>query len=58
MKIYKVEYDYNSNLHFGPLSKEEKNIDMNFPVKQRYQGSYHRGVKDNDIFNLNNEEEK
>ena len=56
--LYKVEYDYNSNLHFGPLSKEEKNIDMNFPVKQRYQGSYHRGVKDNDIFNLNNEEEK
>jgi hypothetical protein len=56
--LYKVEYDYNSNLHFGPLSKEEKKIDMNFPVKQRYQGSYHRGVKDNDIFNLNNEEEK
>ena len=56
--LYKVEYDYNSNVHFGPLSKEEKKIDMNFPVKQRYQGSYHRGVKDNDIFNLNNEEEK
>ncbi len=56
--MYKVEYDYNSNVHFGPLSKEEKKIDMNFPVKQRYQGSYHRGVKDNDIFNLNNEEEK
>lgn len=56
--MYKVEYDYNSNVHFGPLSKEEKKIDMNFPVKQRYQGSYHRGVKDNDIFNLNNGEEK
>ena len=40
------------------LYKEKENFENNFPVKQRYQGSYHKGVKDNDIFNLNNEEEK
>ena len=56
--LYKVEHDFNSNVHFGPLSKKEEKIEMYFPVKQRYQGSYQRGVKDNDIFNLNNEEEK
>ena len=56
--LYKVEHDFNSNVHFGPLTKKEEKVAMFFPVKQRYQGSYQRGVKDNDIFNLNNEEEK
>jgi hypothetical protein len=56
--LYKVEHDFNSNVHFGPLSQKEEKVEMYFPVKQRYQGSYQRGVKDNDIFNLNNEEEK
>jgi hypothetical protein len=56
--LYKVEHDFNSNVNFGPLSKKEENAQIYFPVKQRYQGSYQRGVKDNDIFNLNNEEEK
>ena len=58
--LYKVEHDFNSNVHFGPLTKKEEKVAMFFPVKQRYQGSYQRGVKDNDIFNLNlnSEEEK
>ena len=54
--LFKVEHDYNSNVHFGPLNKEEEKVEMNFPVGQRYQGSYQRGVKDNDIFNLSNQE--
>ena len=56
--LYKVEHDYNSNVLFGPLSKEEEKFENYFPVEQRYHGSYQRGVKDNDIFNLNNEEEE
>ena len=56
--LYKVEHDFNSNLNFGPLTKEEEKVQNYFPVKQRYQGSYHRGVKDNDIFNLNENEER
>ena len=57
--LYKVEHDYNSNVHFGPLNQEaEEKFEMNFPVEQRYHGSYQRGVKDNDIFNLDNKEGK
>ena len=55
--LYKVEHDFNSNVYFGPMTKEEEKVEINFPVEQRYHGSYQRGVKDNDIFNLNNEEE-
>lgn len=55
--LYKMEHDYTSQVHFGPLTKEEEEIQNHFPIEQRYQGSYQRGVKDNDIFNLkmNNE---
>ena len=56
--LYKMEYDYSSNVHFGPLTKEEEKIQNNFPREQRYQGSYQRGVKDNDIFNLKNRNNK
>ena len=49
--IYKMEHDFSSNVHFGPLTKEEEEINK-FPLQQRYHGSYQRGVKDNDIFNL------
>ena len=56
--LYKVEHDYNSNVLFGPLSKEEEKVENYFPVEQRYHGSYQRGVKDNDIFNLKDEEEE
>ncbi len=49
--IYKMEHDFNSNVHFGPLTKEEEEKNK-FPIEQRYRGSYQRGVKDNDIFNL------
>ena len=49
--LYKMEYDFSSNVHFGPLSKEEE-LENRFPIEQRYQGSYQRGVRDNDIFNL------
>ena len=50
--LYKMEHDFSSNVHFGPLTKEEEEIENHFPIEQRYQGSYQRGVKDNDIFNL------
>ena len=55
--LYKMEHDFSSNVCFGPLTKEEEAVVNNFPIEQRYQGSYQRGVKDNDIFNLkkNNE---
>ena len=53
--LYKVEHDFNSNVYFGPNTKEEEKVSMNYPVEQRYHGSYKRGVKDNDIFNLNKE---
>ena len=56
--LYKVEHDFNSNVYFGSLNKEEEKVQMYFPVEQRYQGSYQRGVKDNDIFNLSNKNEK
>ena len=47
-----MEHDFTSNVHFGPLTKEEEEIENHFPIEQRYQGSYQRGVRDNDIFNL------
>ena len=50
--LYKMERDFSSNVHFRPLTKEEEEIENHFPIEQRYQGSYQRGVKDNDIFNL------
>ena len=50
--LYKMERDFSSNVCFGPLTKEEEEAVNNFPIEQRYQGSYQRGVKDNDIFNL------
>jgi len=56
--LYKVEHDFNSNVPFGPFNKEEEKVEMNFPVEQRYHGSYQRGVKDNDIFNINDTEIK
>ena len=49
--LYKMEHDFTSKVNFGPLTKEEKEINQ-FPKEQRYQGSYQRGVRDNDIFNL------
>ena len=56
--LYKVEHDFNSNVPFGAFNKEEEKVEMNFPVEQRYHGSYQRGVKDNDIFNINDTEIK
>ena len=50
--LYKMEHDFTSKVHFGPLTKEEEEIENHFPIEQRYQGSYQRGVKDNDIFNV------
>ena len=50
--LYKMEHDFSSNVHFGPLTKEEEEIENRFPIEQRYQGSYQRGVRDNDIFNV------
>ena len=56
--LYKVEHNFNSDVLFGPFNKEEEKVQMNFPVEQRYHGSYQRGVKDNDIFNINDTEIK
>ena len=50
--LYKMEHDFTSKVHFGPLTKEEEEIENHFPIEQRYHGSYQRGVKDNDIFNV------
>ena len=50
--LYKMEHDFTSQVRFGPLTKEEEEIENYFPIEQRYQGSYQRGVKDNDIFNV------
>jgi len=50
--LYKMEHDFSSNVHFGPLSKEEQQIENYFPTEQRYQGSYQRWNRDNDIFNF------
>lgn len=54
-KIIKSVYDYNSNInykkHYDPIT-QGYNINS-FPTKERYQGSYRKYIKDNDIFNTN-----
>jgi hypothetical protein len=52
-RLFKSVYDYNSNINFeenyDPIT-QGYNVNT-FPTKERYYGSYKRGVKDNDIFN-------
>ena len=52
-RLFKSVYDYNSNINFeqnyDPIT-QGYNINS-FPTKERYYGSYKRGVQDNDIFN-------
>ena len=52
-RLFKSVYDYNSNINFEqnytPITQGH-NINS-FPTKQRYYGSYRRGVEDHDIFN-------
>ena len=52
-RLFKSVYDYNSNInyeqHYDPII-QGYNINS-FPTKQRYYGSYRRGVQDHDIFN-------
>jgi hypothetical protein len=54
-RLYKQVYDYNSNIkydyHYDPIT-QGYNVNS-FPTKQRYYGSYKRGVQDHDIFNKN-----
>ena len=52
-RLFKSVYDYNSNINFeenyDPIT-QGYNVNT-FPTKERYYGSYKRGVQDNDIFN-------
>lgn len=49
--LYKMSHDYNSNINFNGIESSEKENYNIFPTLQRFQGSYQRGVKNNDIFN-------
>ena len=53
-RLFKLVYDYNSNINYeknySPIT-QGYNINS-FPTKERYYGSYKRGVEDHDIFNL------
>lgn len=54
--LYKMTHDYNCNVNFDKKENEEGDDEEKyneFPTEKRYQGSYHRGVKDNDIFGTN-----
>ena len=51
-RLYKLVYDFNSNINYEdnyfPIT-QGYNINS-FPIKQRYYGSYKRGIQDHDIF--------
>ena len=49
--LYKMKHDFNSNINFENKGNDYENVNY-FPAQQRFCGSYQRGVKDNDIFNL------
>ena len=52
-QLYKQVYDFNSNIdyerNYDPIT-QGYNVNS-FPTKERYYGSYRRGVHDHDIFN-------
>ena len=52
-RLFKSVYDYNSNINFeqnyDPIT-QGYNVNT-FPTRERYYGSYKKGVQDNDIFN-------
>ena len=54
-RLYKMIHDYNYNVNYdqnyNPITPGY-NINC-FPIRQRFQGSYKRGMKDHDIFNTN-----
>ena len=54
-RLYKMIHDYNYNVNYdqnyNPIT-QGYNINC-FPTRQRFQGSYKRGMKDHDIFNTN-----
>ena len=55
-RLYKMIHDYNCDINYEqnyePIT-QGYNVNC-YPVKQRFLGSYKRGMKDHDIFNLNN----
>ena len=55
-RLYKMIHDYNCNINYeqnyDPIT-QGYNVNC-FPTKQRFYGSYKRGMKDHDIFNINN----
>ena len=54
-RLYKMIHDYNFNINYeqnyDPIT-QGYNVNC-FPTKQRFYGSYKRGMKDHDIFNTN-----
>ena len=52
-RLFKMVHDYNSNINFekdyDPIT-QGYNVNC-FPIRQRYYGSYKRGINDHDIFN-------
>ena len=53
-RLFKMVHDYNSNINYekdyDPIT-QGYNVNC-FPTRQRYYGSYKRGVNDHDIFNI------
>ena len=54
-RLYKMVHDFNCNIdydkNYDPIT-QGYNVNC-FPTKQRFFGSYKRGMKDHDIFNTN-----
>ena len=54
-RLYKMIHDYNYDVNYeqnyNPII-QGYNINC-FPIRQRFQGSYKRGMRDHDIFNTN-----
>ena len=52
-RLYKLVYDFNANINYekdyNPIT-QGYNVNS-FPTKERYYGSYRKGIKDHDIFN-------
>ena len=59
-RIYKMIHDYNCDINYeqnyDPIT-QGYNVNC-FPIHQRFYGSYKRGIKDHDIFNINNNDKQ
>jgi hypothetical protein len=54
-RLYKMIHDFNCNINYEQdYDPVTQGYSVNcFPTKERYYGSYKRGIKDHDIFNTN-----